>query len=207
MKVMLIGFGKINQLINKIIPDEVVGIYSLDENYLLDRPEIIIDFSKHDVITYSLKTAIKYNVPLMIGTTGYNAKEMALISEKSKTIPIVKCSNFSPGLNFILKILKDPFIQKMNSKIIETHHESKMDSPSGTAIDLARVLKCQNIESIRTDDTVGIHEIVLLNDNEKITIKHEVLERKLFAENAILVARWLIHKKPGLYSYEDYLND
>lgn len=204
---MLVGFGKINKIIYDLISKEIVGIYSFDYDFLIDKPDIIIDFSSHNLISYSLDVSIKYNIPLIIGTTGYNNEEMALISEKSKIIPILKCSNFSPGINYILKILKDPFLNEYESKIIETHHKFKTDIPSGSALDLSVVLNCKNIESIRDKDKLGIHEIILFNENEKISIKHEVLNRNIFAEKVIEVSRWFINKKPGLYSYEDYIND
>lgn len=207
MKVMLVGFGKVNKLIYNLISSDVVGIYSLESNYLIDKPEIIIDFSTHDLISYSLDTAIKYNVPLVVGTTGHSEEEIALISEKSNIIPIFKCSNFSPGINFILKVLKDSFFNEYNSKIIETHHKFKVDIPSGSAIELSLALNCKNIESIRDGDELGIHEIVFFNGDEKISIKHEVLNRNLFAKKAIEVSRWVLNKKPGFYSYEDYIYD
>jgi 4-hydroxy-tetrahydrodipicolinate reductase len=88
-------------------------------------------------------------------------------------------------------------------EIIETHHNNKISSPSGTSLTLANLLDTENITSIRIGDVVGTHEIILERANEIISINHIVNNRKVYAIGAVNSASWLIDKKPGLYSFGD----
>ena len=91
-------------------------------------------------------------------------------------------------------------------EIIETHHKNKLDSPSGTAIELRNLIKSKNrevkisVKSIRDEDSVGVHTIKLNMANETIEITHRANSRKIFAQGAITAVHWIKSQKPGLYS-------
>ena len=89
--------------------------------------------------------------------------------------------------------------------IIETHHVSKKDNPSGTAISLSNLLDKAEIISKRDGEVFGIHEIVFEDENERIIITHQAKDRNCFIDGVLNVATWIVEQKPGYYTYEDFL--
>ncbi len=209
MKILLIGFGKINKLIYKEYENYIVGVIDKDEKYIKDSPEIIIDFSHPDMLDETIFYACKYQAPLLIGTTGYNEEKMAKINQLSNFVPVLKSNNFSLGIYLINKIIKENnfFINSYDKKIIETHHMDKFDNISGTAIMLGETLKTKNITSQRLFDNLGKHTIVLTSDSEEIVISHNTLDRKAFIVGVIKAIDWLVKQKPNLYGFEDIFNE
>lgn len=207
MKILLIGFGKINKLIYKIAKEQVVGIVDIDGVQILEKPDIIIDFSHPEFLDMTISYSKEYNVPVLIGTTGYNDKKMAKISELSNYVPVLKSDNFSLGIYMIERFLKDniTYLDKYSKKIIETHHESKKDSPSGTALSLKKIISDSCIISKRNKDKNCVHEIILSNNNEEIQLSHNISDRTEFALRAIEVAEWLVNQQRGMYTFEDYI--
>lgn len=208
MKILLCGYGKVNRLINELYEDNVVGIIDLDKEIVHEKPDIIIDFSHPDLLDRTLFYADSFNVPLVIGTTGYNEEKTAQIKELSKSIPILKSENFSYGISILKKVLISNFINldMYEVDIIEKHNSFKKDSPSGTALTLANILKTEHIHSYRDPFFIGEHEILFKNESEVLTLSHKVLNRNIFANNAVNAGEWLINKKPGLYTLEDFFN-
>jgi 4-hydroxy-tetrahydrodipicolinate reductase len=94
---------------------------------------------------------------------------------------------------------------EFNAGIVETHHIHKKDAPSGTAIALREALGDDSIEieSRREGEVVGDHRVRFTSTGESIEIAHSVADRRIFAEGAVVAARWLIHKPPGLYRMTD----
>lgn len=197
---------------------EIVGgigrndILALDD--LMKKSRVVFDFSSPLAIDDVLYFAKKNRCPLVIGTTGYNEKEIEKITLASKEIPICLSSNYSLGvaliksfLNQASKIFYDSFVD-----IIEKHHILKKDKPSGTALSIANEIqnnlqKKISIHSIRAANIVGEHSIFFTNDSETIEIKHIANTRAVFARGALSVARVIINKKNGLYSISDLLGD
>ena len=170
----------------------------------------------------------------MIGTTGFTKKEENLIKSYSKKIPILKAGNMSLGVNLLMylteitsKILGDKYL----SKIFEVHHKHKKDYPSGTALMLGKGIAVGknkdfykligkkflnkktfpygskiNFNSIRKGEIIGEHEVLFSSGKEIIKLNHEAFDRALYSEGALAAAKWLINKKPGLYSMRDLMN-
>ena len=88
-------------------------------------------------------------------------------------------------------------------ELIETHHAGKKDAPSGTALMLANTLKNVKIQSIRSGEVVGEHQLIFRSKEERLTIGHEALTRAAFARGALAAARFLHNKPPGLYGMDD----
>lgn len=208
MKILLIGFGKINKLIFDLIKEDIVGIIDINNEQISDIPDVIIDFSHPEFLDKTISYAMQYKVPVVIGTTGYNNKKTARINQLSDFVPIMKSENFSFGIYMIKKFIaaNKKHLNEYDKKIIETHHINKKDSPSGTALSLASLLDTTNIQSKRDSDIYCIHEIVLLSENEEIKITHKIINRIEFAKWVIKSTEWLINKPKGLYTFEDYLN-
>jgi len=195
---------------------------------------VIIDFTTPNCTIEVLKIASKLKKRVVIGTTGFSKKEENLIKKYSKKIPILKAGNMSLGINLLMylteitsKSLGDNFL----SKVFEVHHKHKKDHPSGTALMLGKGIaegkkkdfyklvgkkyfnkkafpysKKINFNSIRKGEIVGNHKVLFSSGKETITLNHEAFDRALYSEGAFTAAKWLMGKKPGLYSMRNVLN-
>jgi len=196
--------------------------------------DVIIDFTVPECTLDILKIASKLKKRVVIGTTGFNKKEENLIQSYSRKIPILKAGNMSLGINLLMylteitsKILGD----KYSTKIFEVHHKHKKDYPSGTALMLGKGIAVGknkdfykligkkylnkktfpygnkiNFNSIRKGEIIGEHEVLFSSGKEIIKLNHEAFDRALYSEGALAAAKWIINKKPGLYSMRDLMN-
>ena len=175
--------------------------------------DVIIDFSAVPSTLQALPIATEHHIPMMIGTTGFNAAQMEMIRQAAQKIPMVYSSNTSLGVNVLWKlievaskVLKDDW----KIAITETHHVDKKDAPSGTAKTMADVVE-QNqkmrpaIESLREGEVIGDHKIIFSSPLEILGIQHQAKNRDIFALGAIRAAEWLANKKPGLYTMAQVL--
>mgnify|MGYP001456083142 CR=1 FL=1 len=218
---------KINKKINEIKLD-------LNTEKVLKKSDLIIDFTIPKGTLQVLKIASKLKKRIVIGTTGFTKKEENLIKNFSKKIPILKAGNMSLGVNLLMylteiasKSLNDEYL----SKIFEVHHKYKKDYPSGTALMLGKGIadgknknlynligkkflnkksfpygKKINFNSVRKGKIIGEHEVNFSSGKEIITLNHEAFDRALYSDGALTASKWLMKKKPGLYSMRDLLN-
>ncbi len=220
---------------NKKINKKINGIkVSLNEERIFKNANLIIDFTVPKCTFQVLKIASKLKKRLVIGTTGFNKKEEDLIKKFSKRIPILKAGNMSLGINLLMyltEIASSSLGKNFLSKIFEIHHKHKKDYPSGTALMLGRGIavgknknfytllgnkylnkknfpygKKINFNSIRKGEIIGEHEVKFSSGKEIITLNHEAFDRALYSEGALSAAKWLMKKKPGLYSMRDLMN-
>jgi len=220
---------------NRIINKKVSGLKpQLNTENAFKNANIIIDFTIPTCTLEVLKIASKLKKRVVIGTTGFSKKEESLIKKYSRKIPILKAGNMSLGINLLMylteitsKSLGDNFL----SKVFEIHHRHKKDHPSGTALMLGKSIatgknkdfyklmgkkyfnkksfpysKKINFNSIRKGEIVGEHGVTFSSGKEVITLNHEAFDRALYSEGAFTAAKWLIGKKPGLYSMRNVLN-
>ena len=220
---------------NRAINKKISGIKpELNNEKALNKANVIIDFTIPKCTFEVLKIAAKLKKKVVIGTTGFTKKEEDLIKKFSKKIPILKAGNMSIGINLLMyltEITSASLGNNYQSKVFEVHHKHKKDHPSGTALmlgkgialgknkDLYKMIgkkylnkkkfpygKKINFNSIRKGEIIGEHEVNFSSGKEIITLKHEAFDRALYSEGAIAAARWLINKKPGLYSMRNLLN-
>lgn len=176
---------------------------------LAQKCDVLIDFSSPDSLKNILQAADKTSKPLVIGTTGYTKNQLSEMKRQSKKSPILFSPNFSIGIALCKQLLKDldnyaP--PTFNTEIEETHHINKKDKPSGTAILLKNVFKNGNdipITSYRKNNVIGQHKVILSSPEEEIELKHTAKTRDIFAKGAILCAKYIYKKPPGLYSIEN----
>ncbi len=220
---------------NKKINKKIFGV-KLEQNteLTLKKSNLIIDFTIPKCTFQVLKIASKLKKRVVIGTTGFSKKEENLIKNFSKKIPILKAGNMSLGINLLMyltEIAAGSLGNKFLSKIFETHHKHKKDYPSGTALMLGKGIalgkkrnfysllgqrylnkktfpygKKINFNSIRKGEIIGEHEVKFSSGKEIITLNHEAFDRALYSEGALQAAKWLMTKKPGLYSMRDLMN-
>ncbi len=185
------------------------GIRDTD-NFLKEqiKKAVIIDFSSKEAMRTALFKALKYKIPIVIGTTALSDEELLEIRKASKSIPVFLSFNMSRGICLLEKMLgenSELLNQSYDIQIIEIHHRNKKDAPSGTAIELARALKRDNIASLRLGSVKGCHVIILSGEGETIEIRHTASDRAVFAQGAVEAALFISRKKPGLYSMRDML--
>ena len=220
---------------NKKVKKKIAGIeLGLNTDKIFRKTDVIIDFTVPNCTLDILKIASKLNKRVVIGTTGFNQKEEALIKKFSKTIPILKAGNMSLGVNLLMyltEIASKSLNEEYLSKVFEVHHKHKKDYPSGTALMLGKGIadgknknlynlmgkkflnkksfpygKKINFNSIRKGEIIGEHEVTFSSGKEIIKLNHEAFDRALYSDGALTAAKWLINKKPGLYSMRDLLN-
>jgi 4-hydroxy-tetrahydrodipicolinate reductase len=178
---------------------------------------LVIDFSSPDYLSEILNTCVDQKLPLVIGTTGLNSNHHESISKAKQTIPILMGSNMSIGIANLKQAIKNFLMSSQESfscDLIETHHTQKVDSPSGTAIEIMRFLeglpgdKIQmpiSVHSYRVGKVFGAHRVEFHNPRETISFQHIAHSRDIFASGAIAAAQWIVSNPPGLYSFDDYL--
>ena len=220
---------------NKIINKKIYGLKpQLNSVSAFKNTNIIIDFTVPKCTLEVLKIACKLKKKVVIGTTGFSKKEENLIKKYSKKIPILKAGNMSLGINLLMhltEIASKALGNNFLNKVFEIHHKHKKDHPSGTALMLGKGIaigknkdfykligkkylnkkyfpysKKINFNSIRKGETIGEHEVSFSSGKEIITLNHEAFDRALYSEGALTAAKWLMNKKPGLYSMRNVLN-
>ena len=174
--------------------------------------ELIIDFSRPQHAMEALRYAKRENIPVVLGTTGFNKTEFNEILKISQDIPLLIAPNTSMGIAKFKKIIdqsKD-IIKSANSLMIyEKHHKSKKDSPSGTALNLkdqlTGFLSGEDIEiiSLREGNSPGEHVLKISFEGEVLEISHKATDRSIFAIGAIIAGKWLKDKIPGSYTMQD----
>ncbi len=151
---------------------------------------------------------------MVIGTTGLSEADAQTIAATSKKIPIVFSPNMSVGVNLLFKLVADAakvLGHEYHVEIVEAHHTEKKDSPSGTAKELAKLVKGYKadahvpIESIREEGIVGEHTITFDSPVDTIEITHSAKTRDIFAKGALEAAKFLAGKTGGLYTMKDVL--
>jgi len=220
---------------NRSVNKKFNGIkLELNSEKAFKKTDVIIDFTVPDCTLEILKIASKLKKKVVIGTTGFNRNQENQIKKYSKKIAILKAGNMSLGINLLMylteiasKSLNDEYL----SKIFEVHHKHKKDYPSGTALMLGKGIangknknlynlignkflnkrsfpygKKINFNSIRKGEIIGEHEVKFSSGKEIITLNHEAFDRSLYSDGALTASKWLMKKKPGLYSMRDLLN-
>ena len=220
---------------NRLVNKRIYSIKpELNSEKAFSRTDLIIDFTIPKCTLEILKIASKLKKKVVIGTTGFNKNQENLIKSYSKKIPILKAGNMSLGVNLLMyltEIASKSLDNEYLSKIFEIHHKHKKDYPSGTALMLGKGIadgknknfynligkkflnkksfpygKKINFNSIRKGEIIGEHEVKFSSGKEIITLNHEAFDRTLYSDGALTASKWLMKKKPGLYSMRDLLN-
>ena len=231
IKIIIHGTGTMSSILKNVIEaEEYLEVSGFADDLTNEKGDIIIDFSHFSRIPNMLNFAVNNNIPIVICTTGYDDKILSQIKEASSKIPILLSSNTSIGIN-LMNDLVSKMAENLNGfdiEIIETHHNKKVDSPSGTAKTLFNIInetfenkmrlingregnhkRDKNeigIHSIRGGSVVGEHRVIFYGDDEAIEIKHSAMSKKIFVYGAIKAAKFLIGKKPNLYGMKDVLS-
>ncbi|MBQ8393011.1 MAG: 4-hydroxy-tetrahydrodipicolinate reductase [Clostridia bacterium] len=193
-----------------------------------EKADVIIDFSFHGLVKEITDYAVETGTPIIVATTGHTDEEREVIYNASSKVAVFYSGNMSVGIATLCDAVRRvvSVFPDADVEIIETHHNRKLDAPSGTAKMIFNAVKnaredayahygrsgnCKRekneigINSIRVGNIVGIHEVIIGTASEQITIKHEAYDRSLFADGAIKAAEYMIGKSAGLYTMTELL--
>ena len=230
MKIALLGYGKMGQVIEKIALQrghEIVVRKSIEDSFDgLDNSEVAIEFSAPDAAVENISAALNLGIPVISGTTGWlhDYDKMVQLCNK-KNSAFISSSNFSLGVNIFFEL--NAYLAKIMSKfedykvgIEEIHHTQKLDAPSGTAISLAKGViensdyKNWTLENPKSDDILieakrienvpGTHTVSYNSNVDLIEIKQLAHNREGFALGAVIAAEWIVGKN-GVYTMKDVL--
>ncbi|MFA7677638.1 MAG: 4-hydroxy-tetrahydrodipicolinate reductase [Candidatus Omnitrophota bacterium] len=191
------------------------GVMITDDLEKVASCDCFVDFTHPAATLNCLSYLIKYNKPVVIGTTGFDEEGRSRIVDASKKIPVVFSPNMSVGVNALFKILSQvsEILKGYRVNITETHHVHKKDAPSGTAKEIARIInskginvKPESIKSIREDEIVGDHKVIFESDVDRLELFHSARTRDIFVQGALVACSWVKGKCQGLYSMDDVLS-
>ncbi len=198
----------------------------------IDTCDVVLDFSTHEATLAIATAAAKAGKPLIIGTTGHTTEEKAAILEFQKKIPIVWAGNYAVGVNLLFYLTEKvaaTLTYDFHPEVVEMHHRMKKDAPSGTAENLVEaILRGRNwsadkvrhgrsgitgerpdeeigVHSLRGGEVVGEHTVIFAGPGERLELKHQASDRRIFAQGAIVAGRWSLDQPPGLYNMQDVL--
>ena len=230
MKIALLGYGKMGNVIEKIALERghsIVLKKSIGDSFEgLQNADVAIDFSVPNAATTHISECLNNNIPVISGTTGWLEEYDKMVELcKSKNGSFIYGSNFSLGVNIFFEL--NNYLAKMmsnlkqyNVSMEEVHHTQKLDAPSGTAISLAKgiiensdytnwTLEKANsneihIDAKRIENVPGTHSVFYNSEVDQIEIKHTAHSREGFALGAVIAAEWLAGKK-GVFTMKDVL--
>ena len=188
----------------------------VDENpeQFVENTDCLIEFTTPQATMEHLELCEKHKKAMVIGTTGLSDAERAKIEAVSSKIPIVFSPNMSIGVNLLFKMVSDAakvLGSEYSVEIVEAHHAQKKDAPSGTAKEIARIIKDIKgemeipIESVREGETVGEHTVTFESNVDLIEITHSAKTRDIFVKGALQAAKFIATKKSGLFTMKDVL--
>ena len=231
MRILVLGHGKTGKLVAEVATERGHGVHVLDakENpnaaaltpMFLTGFDVVIDFTTPEAVVPNLRACLFSGSRVVVGTTGWYDKlpDMRGLCER-KEAALLYGTNFSVGVQVMHQLA-----EKMGAELAhagydfalsETHHVSKLDSPSGTALTLAEAVVQGSaahakpglgkgkipIEAIREGDAPGLHILTATSGSDRITLSHESFSRRGFAEGAVRAAEWLSSRK-GCYDFRE----
>jgi len=204
-----------------------------DLRSIIAKGDVVIDFSSHAATPGIAALCAEHKKAVVIGTTGHSNEDRSQITSHSSRIPMVLSSNFSTGVNTLFWLTRkaaEILGPAFDLEVVEMHHRTKRDAPSGTAKTLAEILaevrKKQldrvirygrsgivgertaeeiGMHSLRGGDVVGDHTVVFADQGERVELTHKASTRETFANGALRAAQWVVAQKPGLYDMQDVL--
>src|SRR5687767_12277795 len=224
-RLAIIGLGKMGRTIEQLAPDRGFEVVSrIDPNggdagkvtqESLEGADVAVEFSTPGSAVGNIVATLEAGCPIVVGTTGWYEKRPdveALALRKRGAVLVAP--NFSVGVAAFGEIVKAATralkaAPGFDAHLVETHHTAKKDAPSGTAASLEKIAEAEwgkriPITSLRIGSVPGTHEFVFDAPYEQIRIEHVARDRRVFADGALLAAKWLIGKR-GVFSMKDVL--
>jgi 4-hydroxy-tetrahydrodipicolinate reductase len=221
MRMLILGQGKTGRVVTEIARERGHSVQTLEEREnqnagSLTAPnlasfDVIIDFTTPESVVQNLRACLATGAKVVVGTTGWYQylEDMRSLAAR-KDAGLLYSTNFSFGIQLLYQMAKLLGNQAggYTFKIDETHHTEKLDSPSGTALTLQKVLvttpygASATIDAHRVKDAIGTHRLEISSENERIVVEHQALSRRSFAYGAVRGAEWLA-TRTGCYDFQD----
>jgi 4-hydroxy-tetrahydrodipicolinate reductase len=224
MRILVLGQGKTGRLVAEVAAERGHGVHVLDakENpnaAALTPPfvagfDVVIDFTAPDAAVQNMRAVLATGAKMVVGTTGWYARlaDMRGLAER-KSAGLLYGTNFSIAVQLMMRMAEQMGASLANMgyefSLVETHHVSKLDKPSGTALSIAEMVERGAgkkidvpIESIREGDAMGAHVLLAATESERLVLTHEAMSRRSFAEGAVRAAEWL-SRRTGCYDFRD----
>ena len=241
MKVAILGAaGRMGHMLCDLVDRseelELVAKCDVREDYPRTWPagtEAVIDFTFHEAVPANIAKAAEEGVVYVLGTTGLTDEEQKAVDAAAEKIPVVQSGNYSLGINLLLGLVEkasEILGLEYDCEVVEMHHRHKKDSPSGTALMLAKAAaegRGQDfgevsvfgregmvgerpqgeiaVHAVRGGSVIGDHTVIFAGDVERVEITHKAQTREAFAAGALRAALWAAGKKPGIYNMRDVL--
>src|SRR5579871_4873580 len=223
MRVLVLGQGKTGKLVAEVAAERGHSVHVLDakENAnasALTPPfvagfDVVIDFTTPDAVVQNMRAVLATGAKMVVGTTGwYDRLDKARELVERKQAGLLYGTNFSIGVQVMLQLAAKMGELLKNAgyqfSIEETHHTTKLDSPSGTALTLAETVKKSTglteipVKAHRVGDAAGLHVLIAKGDADKLVLTHDAHSRRGFAEGAVRAAEWL-STRTGCYDFQD----
>ncbi|MEE9387165.1 MAG: 4-hydroxy-tetrahydrodipicolinate reductase [Paracoccaceae bacterium] len=228
------GHGWVGQDIGAAMGGADIGVTVVDDPVqAFVHAQAVLDFTRPEATVEYAAIAAQARAVHVIGTTGLQDADLAKINAASRHAVIVRAGNMSVGVNLMAKltqIVAAALDDNFDIEIVETHHNQKVDAPSGTALMLgqaaadgrgvaladvrdsgrdgitgARKTGGIGFSAIRGGDVVGEHDVIFAGAGERIVLRHIATDRALYAKGALRAALWGQDKKPGEYDMNDVL--
>jgi 4-hydroxy-tetrahydrodipicolinate reductase len=221
----LIGMGRMGHALAALAPERgfrvVAELDPAREDYVgisrdsLRDAQVAIEFTTPDAAPANARACAMAHCPVVVGTTGWYDQLPAVAAEVEREAgALLTAPNFSVGVAVFERVVAEAAhlfaqLRGFDAHLIETHHAAKKDAPSGTAGALAKTLSAGlrrpvPVTSIRTGHVPGTHEVVFDAPFEQVRLVHEARDRRVFAEGAIVAAKWLVERK-GVFTMRDVI--
>lgn len=214
--------------------DEVAGVPVVDASDAADalaeyEPDVVVDFTVPEATLALADACVAAGVGMVVGTTGFDDDELAELDAASDSVPVLKATNFSRGIQALLRSVREAVgaLDGYDLELIETHHNGKVDAPSGTAKTILETVQEQrDVEPVygreghapRDEDEIGVfarragdvrgeHELVLADNDEVLSLSHRAEDRGVFAAGALDAAAYLAGKSPGRYEFDAVIDE
>ncbi len=177
---------------------------------LFAKADAVLDFTSPESSVFHAELAAQAKCVLVIGTTGFNEKQLKKIKMAGNHTRIIRAGNMSIGINLLAKMAESVNLvlgSDFDTDIVETHHRGKVDAPSGTALMLRDAVGRADVSmhSLRSGDVVGEHDVIFSGKGERIILRHIATDRAIFVRGALYAARWGMKQDAGEYSMHDVL--
>ncbi|MDQ3998475.1 MAG: dihydrodipicolinate reductase [Gemmatimonadota bacterium] len=226
LRLAVVGLGRMGRAVEQLAGErgfEVVARIDAAHNRggsgvtreSLAGADVIVEFTQPDAAVFNVHAAIAAACPIVVGTTGWYAALPGVMAEVERADgAVLWAPNFAIGVNIFEQLVEQAArlaaaAPGFDAHIVETHHAAKKDAPSGTALKLAEVARRGSgrdlpVTSVRTGSVPGTHELLLDAPFEQIRLEHVARDRRVFAEGALLAARWLVGRR-GTFQMRDVL--
>jgi 4-hydroxy-tetrahydrodipicolinate reductase len=210
-----------------------LGVKITDDYAAIAKPDTVtLDFTNAAASLEHLEVASKAGAAIVIGSTGFSQEMEIRARELAQKTRTVLAPNMSVGVNVLAKIVAEvaAILPDFDAEVIEIHHRTKIDAPSGTALSLGKTIASARgadfpsnavygregitgvrpsgkiaVLAIRAGDAVGDHTVIFGGQGERLELIHRAQSRDSLARGALRAAAWLVNQKPGLYTMRDVL--